>query len=393
MALKTCNKCNAENADGSLYCNRCGNKIEISQSTIVTNEISEKYDVSSREKMKVKKSDKGFFRNYIRVLVVGIIASMISVLIYLYYPIYNYNNGVSTMKDGDYESAITIFLELGDYKDSVQKVNECKYEIANKYVDNKNYDTAIAKYKEIERYIDVGDKITSTYYLLGKQSIIEKNYKNAIYALEKCLEYKDTNDILKKAKYDMAIDYYKKGTLGEAFKLFKDLKSYKKAKSYSEKIHYYQLMQGTWECSNEKDIYEVVIMDKRYQRAKNNEADVEPYILKMDTKGKAMSNEFYYIIKDDKLFEYRNNDNEVMRVYKKISNSMAFRSTVKIEDTYMYKSEPTIGMTKDEVKNSTWGKPNDINITETVYGVSEQWVYSRDRYIYLDDGIVTAIQK
>lgn len=34
-----------------------------------------------------------------------------------------------------------------------------------------------------------------------------------------------------------------------------------------------------------------------------------------------------------------------------------------------------------------------INKTTTEYGVHEQWVYGNGRYIYLDDGIVTAIQE
>lgn len=57
------------------------------------------------------------------------------------------------------------------------------------------------------------------------------------------------------------------------------------------------------------------------------------------------------------------------------------------------KLEPSIGMTAEEVCNSTWGEPNKINKTTTEYGTSEQWVYGGGRYIYLDDGIVTAIQE
>lgn len=54
--------------------------------------------------------------------------------------------------------------------------------------------------------------------------------------------------------------------------------------------------------------------------------------------------------------------------------------------------EPHVGMTAAEVRSSSWGSPSDINRTETAYGVHEQWCYSNNRYIYLDDGIVTAIQ-
>ncbi len=55
--------------------------------------------------------------------------------------------------------------------------------------------------------------------------------------------------------------------------------------------------------------------------------------------------------------------------------------------------EPAIGMTAEQVEASTWGKPKDINKTTYSWGVKEQWVYSNYRYIYLEDGVVTAIQE
>lgn len=51
-----------------------------------------------------------------------------------------------------------------------------------------------------------------------------------------------------------------------------------------------------------------------------------------------------------------------------------------------------IGMTKDEVL-SRWGKPEKLNKTTTAHVISEQWVYPNFKYIYFDDGIVTAIQE
>lgn len=60
--------------------------------------------------------------------------------------------------------------------------------------------------------------------------------------------------------------------------------------------------------------------------------------------------------------------------------------------TIHYDLEPYLGMAREELELSSWGKPDDINKTTTENGVHEQWVYSNNRYIYLDDGIVTAIQ-
>ncbi|WP_211147016.1 hypothetical protein [Paenibacillus dokdonensis] len=55
-------------------------------------------------------------------------------------------------------------------------------------------------------------------------------------------------------------------------------------------------------------------------------------------------------------------------------------------------SNVSIGMTKEEVLASTWGKPKDINKTTTANYVSEQWVYSGYRYLYFENGILTTIQ-
>ena len=49
-----------------------------------------------------------------------------------------------------------------------------------------------------------------------------------------------------------------------------------------------------------------------------------------------------------------------------------------------------IGMT-DEMCKLSWGAPREINETVTSGKVSEQWVYT-DNYLYIENGIVTAIQ-
>lgn len=54
---------------------------------------------------------------------------------------------------------------------------------------------------------------------------------------------------------------------------------------------------------------------------------------------------------------------------------------------------PHIGMTSKEVVNLTkWGRPYDVNRTTTGQGVREQWVYSNRRFLYFENGILTAIQ-
>lgn len=70
-------------------------------------------------------------------------------------------------------------------------------------------------------------------------------------------------------------------------------------------------------------------------------------------------------------------------------------SSIKTETKHneeLKNSIPKIGMTREEVIITKWGRPKKINKTTNAYGISEQWVYSSGKYVYLDNGIVTAIQ-
>lgn len=51
-----------------------------------------------------------------------------------------------------------------------------------------------------------------------------------------------------------------------------------------------------------------------------------------------------------------------------------------------------IGMTKQEVLDSSWGEPYDINTSIGSWGVHEQWCYEGYNYLYFENGILTSIQ-
>lgn len=57
------------------------------------------------------------------------------------------------------------------------------------------------------------------------------------------------------------------------------------------------------------------------------------------------------------------------------------------------KIAPYIGMAEHEVEGSTWGGPMYKNKTTTASTHREQWVYYGHKYLYIQDGVVTAIQR
>jgi hypothetical protein len=54
---------------------------------------------------------------------------------------------------------------------------------------------------------------------------------------------------------------------------------------------------------------------------------------------------------------------------------------------------PQIGMTKEQVRATCWGKPQHVNRTETASSIDDQYVYSGGRYVYLRNGVVESIQR
>ena len=52
----------------------------------------------------------------------------------------------------------------------------------------------------------------------------------------------------------------------------------------------------------------------------------------------------------------------------------------------------SVGMSKEQVLSSSWGKPEHVNTTTTARGTREQWVYGMRAYLYFEDGVLTTIQ-
>lgn len=52
----------------------------------------------------------------------------------------------------------------------------------------------------------------------------------------------------------------------------------------------------------------------------------------------------------------------------------------------------SIGMSEQEVRESSWGRPESINRTTNAFGTREQWVYGGRNYLYFENGRLTSIQ-
>jgi len=56
------------------------------------------------------------------------------------------------------------------------------------------------------------------------------------------------------------------------------------------------------------------------------------------------------------------------------------------------RGDPRVGMTAKQVRATCWGEPDRVDRRETARGVTERYVYGRDRHVLLHNGVVTSVQ-
>lgn len=107
--------------------------------------------------------------------VVGLAAVGILTTIFVIIPNNKYKEALDCYFNEEYEEAILLFSELGNYKDSMnkieqakEKITEEKYEYAEKLYENQQFVEAVDVYKKLGDYNDSKDKIEHIYNMLTK---------------------------------------------------------------------------------------------------------------------------------------------------------------------------------------------------------------------------------
>ncbi|MFD2746899.1 tol-pal system YbgF family protein [Paenibacillus yanchengensis] len=307
------------------------------------------------------------------ILLIGVSIGAVFAIPYL-----RYNHAESQLNKNEFDKAIKGFAALKDFKDSTQMLNEAIYLKGRSYLDNKDYKQAIDVFSGINEFMDSSELIMEAKYLTAKQEREDNNLESARLILEEIKNYKDSSQLLKKSYYQEALSVYENGDFKEAKELFESLGGYNDSKTYLTNISFMETLQGTWGGYVFNNYNKWIISGWDISRGEDNGIGymTKGYI----SEGKFVSG-FTFSIENGQLIQEAANGTFK---FDRLSYSTTVQTTKK--------KDPQLGMTPEEVKASTWGKPNDINRTTTKYGTSEQWVYSHNRYIYIDDGLVTAIQ-
>lgn len=116
----------------------------------------------------------------------------------------DYEAAIALMEAGNYTEAVAAFAELGDYEDSVQKLEECEnilsYAEAVALFEEEQYEDALAIFTALGNYQDSVEKKLECENALAYQSALDLiasgDYENAYTTLMSLEEYKDVPELL-----------------------------------------------------------------------------------------------------------------------------------------------------------------------------------------------------
>lgn len=269
-----------------------------------------------------------------------------------------YQKADDALKQNDSITAAEQFYRLKNFKDSAFRAKELYYDIAEEFIEEENYTDA--------------------------QFVINKYSSDPSFTLLKDIVNLRSNEAWRNEVYFEAVEQMRSGKVDDAIIGFDKVGDYKAAKSFSALLtellpyQYVEWNNGSMDIRIVGNQVECRFSIGQYELSETIEK-------KEGNKFYSYAGGRYFYIKDDRLYFYSpyNKKTEIF------TKGIATRS----EPITSSPTLPKIGMTAEEVKKTIWGSPNEINKTTTKYGVDEQWVYGLGRYVYLEDGIVTAIQE
>ena len=204
--------------------------------------------------------------------------------------------------------------------------------------------------------------------------ISQEDYYKALEKLKNIQEYKDSSKIMLEMKYLLGVKEYKQGNIYASLTYFNEIPNYKNSNDYIEKCNIVEKLIGSYLNENKYIMinYDNII----YITMNNGYTDEFEYEIAFDEKEININNEETKISfnKDYSSLKYKN------KIYNKVSNY--------IDESKIKYYAPRIGMTKEEVLKTSWGKPKSIDHGGTTASKTnkkrtngewdESWYYKRN---------------
>ncbi len=167
-----------------------------------------------------------------------------------------YNEALDLLSAEKYDDAISVFTELGEYKDSTSKIIECenaivelKYSDASRLMASGKYEEALAIFEELNNYKDsddliqkCNDAILENKYTAAVELMSNAEFESAITAFESIIDYKDSSSRISECqnqinekKYNEAVALATNGDYEDAIIIFNALGDYRDSAKLGQK--------------------------------------------------------------------------------------------------------------------------------------------------------------
>lgn len=329
-----------------------------------------------------------------------------------------FNKAVSFIETEDLLSRQKGVEAFESIKGDKKKIEEYSSQYIESLCVDKKFDSADDYVTLLEKYEILPESTLENYsnmiaYNSADDLAKSGKYTDAYYSFIRLADYQDSaekaTDIFDNHKedfYQLAVENYDKATeydLQFAKTQFEKLGDYEDTQKYLEKISFMQCMSGTYKkeySSDHKIVISGFCVTEYYL---SSDYKMEMKAIPLEYEGELYLVALQNGVQQCTVYKRSNTGLQLYQYKGRTSyDETELVSVLKDDDTTVYKweskeseeiKEPRIGMTSEEVKKSTWGEPKKINKTTHSWGTNEQWCYDNYKYIYFDNGVVTAIQE
>lgn len=138
-----------------------------------------------------------------------------------------YQRAVALRENGQYDEAIAVFAELGDYGDTKTQIAETWYQKALLSRENGMYEYAYTIFSSLGDYSDAAQQLSETKYQQAIALRETGKYKSAIAAFTELGDYGDAEAQITETKYQQADDLTNSGEYDEAYAIYATIIDYK----------------------------------------------------------------------------------------------------------------------------------------------------------------------
>jgi hypothetical protein len=391
MALVKCPECGKENvSDSAEACPVCGYPIKAyyEKIKIEENEKREKEKVDHELELKKeaqeekRKATVSFFKEHKKKIVVGVASCSIAIIAII--GIHSYlelQTAIKAYDNGNYKEAYDYFANTNkiEYRDKALSG------YINQLLDDGEIDSADKYYELVTNSEDKEILEPKMFFSHAMRAYKAGDFRNAINLFQKVQENTETEKYLDicRTMDNLQGEWILKGIYFDFFK--------------NKQLNFAAMTFDGWNATLYycKDFIDNFVYAGDCELTVNDDDTFEFVTPKLEYKLSSTSIELCaQIINDDYFYNLEKKDSNYMW-YRNGKDTLRFKrgNIDAIKNDTSLQREPFVGMKKEALENSTWGKPRDINKSTYSWGTTEQWCYSNNRYVYLENDVVTSISE